>query len=82
MVVSFHGEVVSLSLTAQLQQLLLQFALDAAQLGLGLPALGGALLLDAGHLVQRLDELLVGVLRVSMSTMLRSVLRRLRPSPS
>ena len=43
------------------QQLLLQLALDAAQFGLRLPALLGALGLNAQDLIQGLHELLVGV---------------------
>ena len=46
----------------QLQELLLELALDSPQLGLGLPALLGPLPLDVHDLIQGGDELLIGVL--------------------
>ena len=49
-------------LAADIEKLLLQLALDAAQLGLGGLALGAALVLDLHDLIQRLNELLIGVL--------------------
>ena len=52
----------SISLSVHVQELLLELALDSAQLGLCLPALFGALLLDAADLFQRLDKGLVGLL--------------------
>ena len=62
---SLHGRERSAhrALAPQLQQLLLQLAFDLAQLGFGFSALRRALLLDRQHLVQRGDQLLVGVLQ-------------------
>src|SRR5699024_12075807 len=53
----------ALPISPQFKQLLLQLALDAAQLYLGLCALFRALGLDLADLLERADELLVGLLQ-------------------